>query len=232
MIVSELSNYFSQSFFQLHPEGKYLSEWVINFESKIVFITINKCAGSSIRHFLHFEKKFQVFNNNEIEDEDVMYFIDNHFRFYSVIRDPGDRYVSGLQHFLHFINTNTNEYNYRLHKFMSSVKRNSDLYNIIEENIKNNRFIFDEHFIPQSESLKVLLKFSQKINFIRFDNNLSKKISLIIKDESIMPKLNVNDEKEPEIIIFSKMIYDLHCKNNKKFHEFYKKDYEFYNMSL
>lgn len=231
-MVSELSNHFSQSFFQLHPEGKYLSEWVINFESKIVFITINKCAGSTIRHFLRFEKKFEVFNNNEIEDKDIVYLIDNHFTFYSVIRDPNDRYVSGLQHFLHFINNNTNEYKYRLHKFMSSVKRNGDLYNIIEENIKNNEFIFDEHLLPQSESLKELFKFTQKINFIRFDNNLSKKISSIIKDESIMPKSNTSDEKEPEIIIFSKMMYDLYCKNNKKFQELYKKDYEFYNMSL
>ena len=231
MIVPELSDYFSQSFHELHPEGKYLSDLCINFESKIVFITINKCAGSSIRKFLSF-KNFEIFDNNELEDENIRYLINNHFRFYSVIRNPKDRYISGLQQFFHLTYRNIGGYRFRLRKFISSVKTNSDFYNIIEENIKNNRFIFDEHLIPQSESFKKLFKSSQKINFIRFDNNLSEKISSIIKDESIMPKINTSEEKEIENIRFSKMMYDLHCENNKKFHELYKKDYKFYTMSL
>jgi len=67
---------------------------------------------------------FRVKNINKIKQ----YFIKNNYNFYSIIRNPKDRYISGLQEFIKIYNPPVE---------------------FIIHNLKNNIFIFDEHTSPQ-----------------------------------------------------------------------------------
>lgn len=214
-MIDKLSEYYSQSFYELHPDKKFRSEWCINYELKLIFITINKCAGSSLREYLYY-KNFDIIDNNKINDDFIIDKIDNNFNFYSVIRNPKDRYISGLNQFM----------------FNTETECEWDKKKFIEENIKNNKFIFDEHLLPQNESICKVFKFNKKINFIRFDNNLSKKISYILKDKSIMPIINSSKEKKNCNLNFCIKLYNQYCEKNIKFYDLYKKDFELYKISL
>lgn len=212
-MIEKLIEYYAPSFYILHPNKKFYSEWCINYELKIIFITINKCAGSSLRQYLS-HKKFDIIDNNDICDDFIINKIINNFIFYSVIRNPKDRYISGLNEFIY------------------QTAYNCDNKKFVEDNIKHNKFIFDEHLLPQNESVCEILKYNKKINFIRMDNNLSKKISHILNNENLMPTTNTFKDKKICNLNFCIKMYEKYCEKNTIFHELYKKDFELYDISV
>lgn len=186
-----------------YPDGKYYKEWSVNFEKKISIITINKCAGSSIRNCL-FDYGFTVglidyhFLQNYLEMLDG-------FKFYAFVRDPNKRYVSGLSEFLFLYYKNYDE-------------------EYIERNLQNNKFIFDHHTIPQSDNIV------EGTEIIKLDSNLSDNISKIVGENISIPKLNATTDKlnfEQQIDFCGRM-FEKYCLNNPEYLNLYKKDFELY----
>jgi len=205
-----LNQFYAPSFYKLHPNSKFYSEWCVSKNLKVIFITINKCAGSSLRNYLP-TKNFIVIDNNKIDNNFIIDKIINEYNFYSVIRNPDDRYVSGLNE---FINQSNN------------IKKT-----FIEDSLKSNKFIFDEHLLPQYVSLKNILNFTKKINLIKLDENLSKKIHNIFSFNDYMPIVNSHKDKKESNFDFCYEMFKKYCEKNINYYKLYEKDFKFYNLS-
>jgi len=205
-----LDKFYASSFHKIHPDSKFYSEWCINNDLKVIFITINKCAGSALRNYLP-SKNFIVIDNNKIDDDFIINKIINEYNFYSVIRNPNDRYVSGLNEFIDQINGTKKEY--------------------IEDALKNNKFVFDEHLLPQYSSLEKILNFNKKINLIKLDENLSRKISNIFNFDDYMPIVNSYKDKKKSSLNFCNKMFENYCEKNINYHKLYEKDFNLYNLS-
>ena len=196
--------YKSKSYFECppYPDGKYYKEWCVNFDKKICFITINKNAGSSIREGL----KCHGFNNVLVDYQHLSSYLDalENFKFFSFVRDPHQRYVSGLAEFLFLYYKNYNE-------------------EYIENNLKENKFIFDHHTIPQSDNI---------INgtyIFKLDHNVSKTISYLINESVNIPILNSSKIKlnfSAQFDFCAKM-HERYCLNNQAYMNLYQRDFEY-----
>jgi len=106
-------------------------EWCINYDKKIVFITINRNAGTTLREFLP-KCGFKVIEKPSIDK--VM-----NYSFFAIIRDPVDRWISGV-----------NEYICYNGKEVSEIKQ------LVKDELSNNNFDFDQHTRPQYKSLTMI----------------------------------------------------------------------------
>jgi hypothetical protein len=174
-------------------------------KSKIIFMHIDKCASSSMSIVLKSNNfcdlSFRVKNVSKISQ----YFIKNNYNFYSIIRNIKDRYISGLQEF---------------------VKIYNPPVEFIIYNLKNNKFIFDEHTSPQHCFLFLC---DNKCNYLKMDENLSSKVSKIIGNNIILPKENVSLKN---LNVKCKDLFEEYCEGNIEFYELYKKDFQLYNISV
>ncbi len=212
-MIEYIESYYAPSFYMLHPDKKFYSDWCVNNKLKIIFITINKCASTSLKEYLSY-KKFDIIDSNIIDYNYIICKMLNSFNFYSVIRNPKDRYISGLN------------------EFMCSTRSNCDKQKFVENNIKNNKFIFDEHLLPQDLSLHKILKYNKKLILLKMDNSLSKKIPQILNDNSLMPTIDPYKDRKIMNLNFCIEMYEQYCKKNIEFCELYKKDFELYNISI
>jgi hypothetical protein len=212
-MIEYIESYYAPSFYMLHTDKKFYSDWCVNNKLKIIFITINKCASTSLKEYLSY-KKFDIIDSNIIDYNYIICKMLNSFNFYSVIRNPKDRYISGLN------------------EFMCSTKSNCDKKKFVENNIKNNKFIFDEHLLPQELSLHKVLKYNKKLILLKMDDSLSKKIPQILNDNSLMPTIDPYKDRKIMNLNFCIEMYEQYCKKNIKFCELYKKDFELYNISI
>jgi len=144
--MDEFENFYSDSYYLFQKDKKFYSEWCVNDDLKIIFITINKCAGSTLREYLP-SKNFIIVDNNFIDDTYVNDKIFKNYKFYACIREPGKRYISALSE---FIKQSHKNYNIDI----SDEKFRSYIIN----NLCNGRYIFDEHSLPQISSLQKVLK--------------------------------------------------------------------------
>ena len=194
----------SNSYFECppYPDGKYYKEWCINFDKKICFITINKNAGSSIREGL----KCHGFNNVLVDYQYLsryLYLLGG-FKFYTFVRDPDQRYISGLSEFL----------------FLYYKKFNEDY---IEKNLKEDKFIFDHHTIPQSDNI------IDGTHVFKLDSNISDTISTLINESVYIPLLNSSNIKinfSAQFDFCAKM-HERYCLNNQAYMNLYQRDFEY-----
>ena len=188
----------------------FRSEWCVNDKSKTIFITINKCAGSSLRNYLG-SKLFKIVNNIEIDDTKITNFIKKEYTFYAAVRDPKSRYISGLSQFI------------RTH--LKYYFKNNLSY--VENNIANNKFIFDDHTIPQYKSLHRVIEMGAAVIPIPIKNNFSSIISTIINDNDMIPQCNKTfNSPNDNHLDFCEHMFNLYCQDNKQFKNLYQKDYE------
>jgi hypothetical protein len=199
-----MSEYYSSYFCKIHPESKFNSEWCINFDREIVFITVNKCAGTTLRNTLP-QYGFHVVDNNIIDEEKIKSI--KHFSFYSIIRDPVKRYISGLDEFIFYYNK-------------------VDEISLIEKNLEENKFIFDEHTLPQFKSFEKLHEL--KYTLFAFESNLSDIISQVLEKKIELNFFNTTKEKPKKYteLQLGESLYTKYCKNNLLFDECYKIDFD------
>jgi hypothetical protein len=104
--------------------------------------------------------------------------------------------------------------------------------NLVENQISKNKFIFDEHTLPQFLSLQKNYISNCNIQLIKFDKNLSKKISSIVNENTLFPHYNPHYNKTKRNFNFCQELFEKYCEKNIKFYELYKKDFELYNISM
>jgi hypothetical protein len=178
-------------------------EWCINYDKKIVFITINRNAGTTLREFLP-KCGFKVIEKPSIDK--VM-----NYSFFAIIRDPVDRWISGV-----------NEYICYTGEEVSEIKQ------LVKDELSNNNFDFDQHTRPQYKSLTMI----EEYNLIKLDDNLSGKINNVINENINFGVLNsVHDRGLDNHHIFCVEMFNVYCKNNEKFYKFYQKDFELYEIA-
>jgi hypothetical protein len=208
--IEKYFNYCSNFTFQLQQNRKEIHQpgfhdCFIKRKSKTIFMHIDKCASSTMSNVLKnnnfCDMSFRVKNVNKIRK----FFIKNNYKFYAIIREPKDRYISGLQEF---------------------IKRYNPPKEFIVFNLKNNKFIFDEHTSPQHCFLFLC---EDNCNYLKLDENISEKISNII---GLNIKLPVKNSSQKNIKNICKELFEKYCEQNIKFYELYNKDFELYDISL
>lgn len=188
---------------RIHPPGFY--DCFLKRKNKIIFMHIDKCASSTMRSVLKSSNFCDMSHRVKNVEKIKKYFIKNNYRFYSIIRNPRDRYISGLQEF---------------------IKRYRPNKEFIISNLQNNKFIFDEHTSPQNCFLFLC---EDKCNYLKLDKNISEKVSNVI---NLNVKLPTKNPSLKNIKSICEELFEIYCKDNINFYDLYKKDYEVYNTSL
>lgn len=186
----------------------YLDEWCIDKKKNIIFLCITKCASTSLKKCLE-QIEYEITIYDRLESDIVKY---KNVQFYSIIREPESRYISGLNFFINRYFQGNN-------------------LNLIEQNLNKEKFIFDEHTLCQHYFLDKIIK-HHNVNLIRLDKNINEKISDILGVNVSLPRLNSLDEQKNNYTEFCKDMYKKYCVNNENYLNLYDKDYSLYNSSI
>ena len=172
--------------------------YATNYEKNLCFVLINKCASSTIKHTLP-NYGFKI--SNDVPK------VDN---FYTVIREPNNRWISGIN------------------EFMVRFRFNTEETTMVETLIKENKFVFDHHTYPQYINLNDI----ENLTKIRFDSDLQKNLEQICGHEIKMINKNHScEKKESDRRDLCMKWFELYAKHNEKFLNLYEKDYDLYEQS-
>lgn len=201
--------------------------WGINFSKKIVFIYIGKNASTSIKNEL-LKNNFNNFEIDQIEKlKKYSLKILSDFRFLTIIRNPENRYVSGLGHFL-----------------FRNIDNQNQLIPKIEKLLKYNKFYIDEHTAPQTLTLKKSLEifenageFERKkinINLFRYEQNLNNLFEKILDQNIEIPYSNSSffSEERKRCHMIASELYKKYCQNNDLFYQYYEDDFKLHEKSI
>ena len=215
---SNFSFYLQKRRDMIHPEG--FEGCFLYRKKKIVFMNIDKCASTSFKDALREadfcdmslkarKKYYRQGNLEPAKDTDILklknYFLLNDYKFYAIIRDPKSRYISGLQEFVTRYNL-PKEY--------------------VVKNLKDNKFIFDEHTAPQHCFLFLC---SNNLNYLKLDNQIADKVSNLFERQL---KVEHRNPSIPRVKDECKKLFNQYCLNNENFHTLYKKDFRLYESAL
>jgi len=193
----------------------------VSFEKKLVYLLISKCASSSIGEYLSTRKDFTPIGDDiaiaQFHDKYPNERVEN-YNFFTVIRDPKSRWISGLNEFL------------MVHKgHVSKLK----IY--IEKELKNNKFIFDLHTLPQIDCLSYVidLPLISNIIFLKLGENLNQKISSLLGEDIKLNYSNAasSDSNKRNNLNFCREMFETHCEKNPKYYQTYEFDYRLFNLS-
>lgn len=197
-------------------------------EEKIIYIPIAKNASTSIINSLNFTPiKFSIPQNSrcciDLQHLDIPEKYKNEYKFFTITREPRQRWRSGINEFL-------NSPHYKA-SFDGDEKESRSKF--LTE-LESNKFIFDFHTVPQLPWTSFCFKNNLDVTFFKLDENLSEKISSILKRDVTITHDNAMQHYTDKVKNY-KFCYDLltrYCMRNKKFLELYKMDSYLYNNSL
>lgn len=202
-------------------------------KNKLIYMHIDKCASTSISTALR-SSYFTDLTFLKDAQGTAKYFVAHNYTFFAVIRDPVDRWISGLNEF---------------------IKRTKPPKGYVVSQLEKNRFIFDEHTAPQHLFLRLCVENNARIKYLKLDNNLSEKISNVILD-AMLQKYKVNMLSGSELFQFENFkgievphlrrsdldlesckpmcqkLYDTYVKDNSYFQELYQYDYLLYEKAV
>ena len=104
--------------------------------------------------------------------------------------------------------------------FLYYKKFNEDY---IEKNLKEDKFIFDHHTIPQSDNI------IDGTHVFKLDSNISDTISTLINESVYIPLLNSSNIKinfSTQFDFCAKM-HERYCLNNQAYMNLYQRDFEY-----
>jgi hypothetical protein len=202
-------------------------------KNKLIYMHIDKCASTSISTAL----RSSYFTDLTFLKDSVgtaKYFVTHNYTFFAVIRDPADRWVSGLNEF---------------------IKRTKPPKGYVVSQLEKNRFVFDEHTAPQHLFLRLCMENNGTIKYLKLDDNLSEKVSNLILN-SMLKRHDANLLSGPELFEFENFkgieiphlrtsdldlescktvcqkLYDTYAKDNSYFKELYQYDYLLYDKAV
>lgn len=199
-----------------------IDAFYISKKYKILYIPISKNASTSFKASLDFFPYYIKPKSNTFFDLYIPEKYKLEYKIVALTRDPYSRWVSGLNEFIS--------------SFDISFSDKESMYPILNE-LKNKKFIFDGHTLPQFSFLDYCFQPSKidfNINLYKIDDdNLDEKISSLIGQKIKLKKQNCFDQDALKIknYFFCKKILDQYCLNNSTFLELYKQDLMIYNNS-
>jgi hypothetical protein len=207
---------------QIHKEGFVNCFWEKN--NKLVYLHVDKCGSTSITSAFRKDcpNFFSLDNSPRAKDADTLakYFVETDHIFFAITRDPVERWISGLNEFM--------------------CRYKPPLEWIVSQ-IKNKKYIFDEHTGPQKVFLRLCLENNGKLKLIKLDQDLSPKVNVFIKNHIIdeverfkykpfiIPHLRNSRYFVPNYKSICNKIYHNYIEPDKTyFDSLYKDDYELY----
>ena len=207
---------------QIHKEGFVNCYW--NDKNKLVYMHVDKCGSTSVSTALSkCSVKFyplEQFEKSKKPDKLAKYFVDSDHLFFAITRDPVERWISGLNEF---------------------VCRFKPPLDWVVNQVKNGKYVFDEHTGPQKVFLRLCLENNGNIRLLKMDDNLSLKLNFFIKTQIkdevdrftykpvVVPHLRNSKYFVPNYKTICAKIYKEHVEPNKKlFDNLYRDDYELY----
>ena len=201
---------------QVKENSKKIPILYVSSEKKLIYLRISKCASSSLVEGLTREGGF----NPIYAIENFLYY-KNNYKSFAVIRDPKSRWISGL--------------NELMSRIIKDGKKSKDY---IQDELKENRFIFDGHTVPQISFLHChkYVNFNN-LEIIRLNKNLNQKISKLIDKDIQLRFMNStyhgrNNADKIKNLNFCKEMFESYCEKNSKYYETYEFDYRLYNLSI
>ena len=133
---------------QIHKEGFVNCFWEKN--NKLVYLHVDKCGSTSITTAFRkdYPNFFSLDNLPRAKDADHLakYFVESDHVFFAITRDPVDRWISGLNEFM--------------------CRYKPPLEWVVSQ-VKNKKYIFDEHTGPQTVFLRLCLENNGKLKLIK-----------------------------------------------------------------
>lgn len=218
------SNYFTNFTKHLLRINSFMHSGFIgccqNKDKKLIYLHIDKCASQSFFYSLIEKYNFIDMTNLDNQDQLLKDLINQNYLFFTVVRDIKLRYISSVIE---------NIIRYNLH------------YNYIESELKQNKFIFDDHTAPQHCFIDMFNIPEEKIKYVKLDNNLNNKISNILNEPVELLHINnllsnlmgkhISKIKKIEIKNQIINLFDKYCENNSEFEKLYKKDNNLYQKA-
>lgn len=194
----------------------YVSE-----KHKVLYIPISKNASTSIKSSLGFEPIYQIPKVNFKFDLELAEKYKKEYKILIITRHPKDRWISGFNQFLCDLDVDLSNHTSK---------------DILLE-LKNKKFIFDGHTLPQLKYIDYCFQPSKidfSINLISMDGNIDKKLSDFFGEDIKIKTKNFTsrDTLKSHNYEICYKIYTDYCIRHKKFTEVYKQDYTLYQESI
>lgn len=157
---------------EIHKEGFVNCYWAKDY--KLVYMHVDKCGSTSVTtafnlycsHFIPLDKLPRAKNPDFLSQ----YFVESDHTFFAITRDPAKRWISGLNEFMC--------------RYRPPVEW-------VVKQIKNKKYIYDEHTAPQKVFLRLCFEHSGNLKLIKLDGDLTEKVNRFIKE-------NIQDENQKE----------------------------------
>lgn len=192
-------------------------------EEKIIYIPIGKNASTSISNSLNFTPlQFSLPPRCiDLRYLDIPEKYKSGYKFFTIIRDPKKRWISGINEFLYSPS----------HEGVDFEEGHHDKF-LME--LKNNKFIFDFHTIPQLSWVSFCFKNNLDITFLNLDEKLDAKISNVLQRSVTISNHNKMQDYACKVKTYDFCcdIFTRYCMENKNFLNLYKMDLYLYNNSL
>jgi len=194
-------------------------------KEKVVYVLITKNASTSVINSLNFVPISFIIKPfySGIDSLDIPEKYRSGYKFVIITRDPKQRWISGINEFIY-------QYLYERSDFDGDEK---EFRNTFLLELKDNKFIFDFHTVPQLSCINFCFKYDLDITFLKLDNTLNDKISSIVKRQVYLSHENLTKEHNYKLKNY-KFCYDAlinYCIRNKNFLNLYKMDSYLYNSS-
>ena len=206
----------------IHNEGFVNCYW--NPTSKLVYMHVDKCGSTSVSTALRkSELKFfplEKMTRKYEPDDLARYLVESGHIFFAITRDPVQRWISGLN------------------EFVCRFRPDIDW---VANQVKNKKYIFDEHTGPQESFLKICFDSNANLKLIRLDHQLAPKLNLFVKSRLcdkdrekfkpiLIPHLRNSDDFIPNYKPLCAKIYKDFVEPNKlEFNKLYRGDYDLYS---
>lgn len=207
----------------IHKEG--FVNCYMDVKNYIVYMHIDKCCSTSITTALRDQKPYFVKMDSIPKSEEfAKLLVEKEYKFFTVVRDPVSRWISGLNEFM---------------------CRYRPPINYVIDQIKSKKYVFDEHTAPQHLFLRLCLDNNANLTCIKMNSDMEFRINDVIrcslKNEVMrekyvplkIPHLRNSKYFIPNYISVCKKLYEVYVKpDTTDFDNLYKIDFDLYKNAI
>jgi hypothetical protein len=209
---------------------------LVNWNKKTVFVEIQKCASQALIKCL---TNYHGFEQHYVYPQEYL-----DYAYFSIIRNPNERWISGLNQYvfntMNIFSENYLEKNGKPKNIKDNLKFNQYfndneklLFLNIEKGLLENNFVFDGHTQPQWNAVGGTIKSGKKTILLKLDDCISEKMGVILKSKVNIPYDNATKFVGYKLKNFNicQNFHSKYCENNEEFVKFYKNDFQMFEIS-